>query len=173
MFPKTNPADADEWIRRLELVPHPEGGYFRETYRAPLRVTGAEGRVRNASTAIYFLLRRGQFSALHRISSDELWHFYAGGSLAVHAIFPDGTLSTWKLGMDIASGESPQCVVPAGAWFGAELVEDDPATDFALVGCTVAPGFEFHDFELANRADLISCFPRHAELIARLTHAPE
>jgi len=155
--------DAAYWIDRLGLQPHPEGGYFRETYRADQRVT-VDGLDRSASTAIYFLLERGQFSALHRIKSDEVWHFYDGSPLVISAILADGSLSTWRLGL--GNDALPQCVVPAGAWFGAEVID---AGDYALVGCTVAPGFEFVDFEMGDRAELTSSYPDRTDLISRLT----
>lgn len=152
-------------IRALELLPHPEGGWYRETYRSPLMVD-AGGAERSAATAIYFLLAGDHFSALHRIKSDEIWHFYAGSSLAVEGIHPDGSRQTWRVGPDLAAGDLPQAVVPAGAWFGAELIDKSA---YALVGCTVSPGFDFADFELAERSALLARFPQHAELIARLT----
>jgi predicted cupin superfamily sugar epimerase len=118
------------------------------------------------ATAIYFLLSGSQFSALHRIKSDEIWHFYAGSSLAVEAIHPDGTRQTWRVGVDLAAGDLPQAVVPAGAWFGAEMIDKRA---YALVGCTVSPGFDFADFELAERSALLARFPQHAGVILRLT----
>ena len=154
--------DASYWIKRLGLHPHPEGGYYRETYRAPLRVQ-AHGGNRSASTAIYFLLESGQFSSLHRIKSDEVWHFYAGSPLDISVIHPDGRLQAIRLG-----DGSFQDVVAGGCWFGAR-VDDEPGT-FALVGCTVAPGFDFSDFEMGGRADLISRFPQHLDIIRALTH---
>lgn len=147
---------AARWIRSLGLTPHPEGGHYRETYR------GAG----NVSTAIYFLLEGRQVSRLHRIRSDELWHLYAGGPLTVSAIAPAGTLTEFTLGGDLDAGQAPQGVVPAGHWFGAVLAAPDT---FALVGCTVAPGFDFADLELARREALLAAFPQHAALIERLT----
>jgi len=161
--PRMPTIDAKYWIDRLDLQPHPEGGYFRETYRADRRVD-VDGLDRSASTAIYFLLERGEFSALHRIKSDEVWHFYDGSPLLISAILTDGTPSTWRLGL--GDDAVPQCVVPAGAWFGAELVDGG---DFALVGCTVAPGFEFEDFEMGDRQDLLVSHPEHPDIIHRLT----
>lgn len=155
-----------EWIDRLGLSPHPEGGYYYERYRSRDVIPTDRGE-RSVCTAIYFLLEAGQFSALHRIKSDEIWHFYAGSSLLVSGILPDGSIKGWQIGLDIAAGEEPQCVVPAGTWFGAEVV--DP-TGWSLVGCTVAPGFDFADFELADRADLVRQFPQHEDLIIKLTH---
>lgn len=118
------------------------------------------------ATAIYFLLPGDQFSALHRLRSDEVWHFYAGSSLTLHIIDPQGCLTQKKLGTNPDKGESFQVVVEAGCWFGATV--DDPQ-GYALVGCTVAPGFEFEDFELGNRQQLLEQYPQHRELIERLT----
>src|SRR5215204_364905 len=128
---------AAEVIRLLELKPHPEGGHYRETFRDPRSVEG-----RAASTAIYFLLARGERSHWHRIDAVEVWHYYAGAALAL-LIARDGETSTIQLGSDLAAGERPQAAVPAGAWQAAESLGD-----WTLVGCTVAPGFEFTGFEL-------------------------
>jgi predicted cupin superfamily sugar epimerase len=161
----------DELIRKLELAPHPEGGWYRETYRAdetiaaealPGRFTGA----RSCSTAILFLLAQGEKSALHRIKSDELWHFHCGASLMIHMITPDGAYRCLRLGGDIMGGEVFQAVVPAGCWFGAEC---SGRGGYALVGCTVAPGFDFSDFEMGCRDTLLEQFPAHGEIIRRLT----
>jgi predicted cupin superfamily sugar epimerase len=163
--------DAATIIDRLKLAPHPEGGYFRETYRAsesvaasalPRRFNGE----RSISTAIYFLLEAGQRSHLHRIRSDEVWHFYAGDPLIVVEIDAAGTLTTTRLGSDLGAGAVFQHVVPAGSWFGATPAEDGR---FTLVGCTVAPGFDFADFELAERAALVAEYPGHQAWIRRLT----
>jgi len=165
--------NADFWIEKLGLVEHPEGGYFCETYRSsdrialdclPARFTGA----RLVSTAIYYLLKSGQCSALHRLRADELWHHYAGSSLTLHLIEVSGGLSELKLGPDPRRGERFQVVVPAGRWFGATV--DDPDS-FSLVGCTVAPGFSPEDFELGRRDALLAQYPQHAALIERLTRA--
>jgi predicted cupin superfamily sugar epimerase len=159
---------ADECIAGLGLEKHPEGGWFRQTYRAaetlpaealPSRVAGP----RALSTAICFLLRRGEVSALHRLRADEVWHFYAGSPITLHAIAPDGSLSHTTLGRDL----SFQAVVPAGHWFGA-TVEDERPDGFALVGCTVAPGFCYEDFELADPLRLVAQYPQHRELIETL-----
>ena len=165
--------DAQHWIEKLNLTPHPEGGYFRQTYRSnliikkedlPPNFTGP----RSASTAIYFLLDGENFSAFHRIRSDELWHFYAGDSLEIHVIDPDGTYSRLLLGNNPDAGQSFQAVVKAGCWFASRV--QNPKS-FALVGCTVAPGFDFEDFELAKRAELIRLFPQHKSLIEILTRS--
>lgn len=150
------------WVDTLGLAPHPEGGFYKETYRS----TARHGE-RSVSTAIYFLVTRGSFSALHRIRSDELWHFHAGSALDVEVIDPDGSWRTLHLGLDLARDERPQHVVPAGSWFGARL--RDASSSYALVSCTVAPGFDFADFELADRATLSALHPAHAAKIASLT----
>lgn len=158
-----------DWIKRLNLEPHPEGGYYKEVYRAgeeiskdalPARFSGS----RSFSTGIYFLLPKGNFSAFHKINQDELWHHYDGASLQVHIISEAGIYSTIRLGKDPDQGEMPMGVVPAGAYFAAE---SDGA--YSLVGCTVAPGFDFEDFDLPDQASLIGRFPEHTELIKRFT----
>ena len=161
-------ASKDELIRRFDLKPHPEGGFFSETYRSAQRVIREDGsaQTRSASTAIYYLLSDGAHSAWHRIKSDEVWHFYAGEPLNVHVLDENGTLVTHKLGNTLSHPNAVfQAVVPAGLWFAAECA--DPAT-FALAGCTVAPGFEFSEFELADVEALKAEHPQHAGLIARL-----
>jgi uncharacterized protein len=165
--------NAAYWIDTLKLEPHPEGGYFRQTYKAdlllpenslPAEFTGA----RAASTAIYFLLDKQNFSAFHRLCSDEIWHFYAGAPLVVHVIDPQGKYSTMSLGTDLESGQVPQAVVRAGCWFASHVAD---WKSFALVGCTVAPGFEFDDFEMADREQLARLHPQQREVIERLTRA--
>jgi len=155
----------------LALARHPEGGWYRETYRAPELIPAAAlparfGGARAFTTAIYFLLTPSEFSALHRIKSDELWHFYSGTALSVHVITPAGEHRTIRLGSDLAGGETFQASVPADSWFGAEV--SGPG-DYALVGCTVAPGFDFADFEMAGRAALLAAYPVHEKIIRRLT----
>jgi predicted cupin superfamily sugar epimerase len=166
-----NNRDAAYWIEHLGLLRHPEGGWFRETYRSAetIPLGGLPERFdeeRSISTAICFLLEQGDISALHRIKSDEVWHFYAGAPLKVHMISPGGERSMFLLGRDVAEGERLQAVVPAGCWFGAELAAGG---DYALVGCTVAPGFDFNDFEMADRNECMTMFPDHAEFVLRLT----
>ena len=162
--------NATHFINLLQLQPHPEGGFFKETYRAvenipatalPQRFTGE----RSFSTAIYYLLQRGERSVFHRIKSDECWHFYAGDTLLIHVIENDGNYCCIKLGKEISAGETFQYVVPANTWFAAE-----PALNsmFSLAGCTVAPGFDFADFEIAEKENLLSSFFRHADIINRL-----
>lgn len=155
---------AASWIAALGLEPHPEGGWYKETHRAGLTVALGDDR-RSASTAIYYCLEHGQCSRLHRIRSDEVWHLYAGTGLTVH-VFDARGYAALRLGLDLAAGERPQQVVRAGAWFGATV---DAPGGWALVGCTVAPGFEFADLEFADRAALTAAHPERAGLIARLT----
>lgn len=167
--------DAAAWIGALGLVPHPEGGFFRETWRAPEAV-GQEGLPprfpgpRALGTAIIYLLRAGDHSRLHRLHADEVWHLYDGGPLHLHVLEPGAGYRRLALGRDIVRGESPQCVVPHGAWFGAEPAE---GVAFVLAGCTVTPGFEYEDFELGERTALLTAFPAHHALVERLTAAKE
>lgn len=161
---------AADLIERLDLVQHPEGGWFRETYRSTEATHSCNlpqrfGGDRSFGTAIYFLLEKNDISALHRIKSDEVWHFYAGTTLIIHQITPQGEYSTVKLGTDLAAGETYQATIPAGSWFGAEVSGNG---DFSLVGCTVAPGFDFADFEMGCRDSLLEQFPGHDEIIKRL-----
>ncbi len=162
---------ANDWIEQLQLTPHVEGGAYRQTYRAPLILPKAAlppafSGDRAASTAIYFLLRAGEFSAFHRIAADEVWHFYDGDPLLVHEIRADGALVTHSVGADPGRGAHFQAVVTAGSWFAAEIASGGA---YALVGCTVAPGFDFADFALGKRDLLIGAFPQHAALITRLS----
>jgi predicted cupin superfamily sugar epimerase len=168
---KMNPAQTDALIKQYGLQPHPEGGFFAETYRSPGLIpetalpTGFAG-ARNFSTAIVFLLRENDFSALHRLGQDEVWHFYSGGPLRLIMISPDGKLSETILGQNNAAGELAQAVVPAGHWFGAR-----PATGsgFSFVGCTVAPGFDFADFELGKRSEFLALWPELERIILEFT----
>lgn len=153
------------WIEKLNLEPHPEGGFFRETYRSKSTTQTTEG-ARSHSTAIYFLLEKGNFSAFHRIKSDELWHFYAGDSLSIYVLHKTGKLEVIHLGADASQNQLPQAVVPADTWFASRVAGNGT---YSLVGCTVAPGFDFADFELAEREKLQRAFPAHAETIAALT----
>ena len=174
--------DAKYWIGQLGLYPHPEGGHFRQTYQSELRIDKAAlpqfSGSRAASTAIYFLLEGEEFSALHRLRSDERWHFYAGSVLEVHVIAPNGRHFTIELGNDAEAGQQFQAVVKAGCWFGAQVAQNPHVWQnrpelghppFVLVGCTVAPGFEFEDFEMGKRAELVRDYPQHRGVIERLT----
>ncbi len=171
-FPKYNLL-LTQIIKFLDLQPHPEGGFFKETYRSEGIInadnlgTNYQGE-RNYSTCIYFLLTSDTFSAFHRIHQDEIWHFYSGSPIHIHTISEDGIYTQTMLGSTIENGEIPQHVVAGGSWFGATVIRD---ADYALVGCTVAPGFDFLDFELASRDELINRFPQHNHIITRLTRS--
>ena len=160
---------ADYFKKHLQLQPHPEGGFFKETYRSAgiipsLSLPEFDGD-RTYSTAIYFLLQQGDFSAFHRIKSDECWHFYEGGTLVIHVIDNEGNYSCIRLGRKVDKGEVFQFVVPATCWFASEPT---PETEFVFVGCTVAPGFDFADFQMANAGALSKEYPQHESLIERL-----
>jgi uncharacterized protein len=161
-----NTPDAQDVIAALGLAPHPEGGFFRETFRAPAKVEAPFGKLtRSASTAIYFLLRAGDFSAFHVVRSDEVWHHYLGSSLELHTINDAGQHERVELGPDLRNGEQPQWVVPAATFQAARVIGDG----FALVGCTVAPGFDFADFSMPPRADLLARFPGLRDVIEPFT----
>jgi predicted cupin superfamily sugar epimerase len=165
---RSDSTTADAVIRLLDLAPHPEGGYFRETFRAaPLPFALPERGVRAASTAIYFLLQRADFSAFHRVRSDEAWHHYLGAPLELHLLDPSGATKL-VLGPSLERGERPQAVVRAGVYQAARLAEGSPG-EFTLVGCTVAPGFDFADFEMPPRSELVARFPEHRVLVEALT----
>ncbi|MCF8424250.1 MAG: cupin domain-containing protein [Bacteroidia bacterium] len=161
----------DTLVKELHLLPHPEGGYYKETYRS-------EGKIpqsylspnfngdRNMATGIYFLIEKGNFSALHKIKSDETWHFYYGDALEVVEIDANGNLNITKIGSTILKDETFQYTVKANTWFGSRVYNHG---NFSLVGCTVYPGFDFNDFELANRHLLIQLFPQHTKIITELT----
>jgi len=151
-------------VQALGLAPHPEGGFYRETFRAPLAVQAPQG-ARAASTAIYFLLPGGAFSALHRVRSDEVWHHYDGDPVELHMIDEAAVHVERRLGPELASGVEPQIVVPAGVWQAAVAT----GTRYALCGCTVAPGFDFADFEMPSREALTRAMPRLRDIIERLT----
>lgn len=157
-------------IQQYALQPHPEGGWYKETYKSseynsatslPERFGGS----RAFSTAIYFLLEQENFSAFHRIKSDECWHFYAGGSLLVYVIQQDGRLDIIQLGNDIEKEQVFQYVVPANCWFAGKPA---PGSAYCFVGCTVAPGFDFADFELADASILSGLYPEHESMIRQL-----
>ena len=158
----------EELIKKLSLVSHPEGGYFAEVYRSKGLVPGNDEHFptgRAFGTSIYFLLSGDDTSKFHRIKSDETWHFYEGSPIEIHMIFEDGTYQkkiVGKLNGEIAY----QFTVPAGCWFGASVSE---LNSYTLVGCTVAPGFDFKDFEMGDRDALLSKYPKHSEIIKKLT----
>ncbi len=160
---------AEIWKVKLGLRQHPEGGWFAEVYRSSGTISGEalpeHAGARPFMTSIYFMLTAGEVSRLHRLKSDEIWYHHAGGSLVVHQIDATGKYSNTILGQNVAAGENLQVIVPAGVWFGATLNDGDAT----LVSCAVAPGFDFADFELAERRSLIAVFPQHAALIESLT----
>jgi predicted cupin superfamily sugar epimerase len=159
---------ADQVIEELALVAHPEGGWFRESFRSTLSVGDAvHASEHAASTAIYFLLRQGEFSAFHWLNSDEVWHHYSGDVLELHVMDAKGGLQAVRVGTGLAHGERPQAVVPREHWQAARVAAG-PA-GFVLCGCTVAPGFEFSDFVMPPRAELVERFPQHTALITSLT----
>ena len=163
--------EAARLIDFLELEPHPEGGFYRETWRSGLTVSlagvsgGPEG-TRSFGTAIYYLLSGGEVSRLHRLKSDEIFHLYAGGPLAIHLLEETCGYRKIMLGNDLEAGQVFQATVPAGCWFGASLPEKE---SFALVGCTLAPGFDFNDVEMGDRGRRLAAFPSHENIIRLLT----
>ena len=162
---------AADVIRLLDLQPHPvEGGYFRQTYRStavlPKSVLPDHPGDRPVSTAIYYLLKPGHVSELHVLPGDEVFHFYLGSPVTMLQLWPDGSGRKVILGPDLSAGQVPQLIVPGGVWQGTRL-HDDGA--FALLGCTVAPGFDFADYRNGTRAELTAKWPAFAEEIARLT----
>jgi len=171
---KTDQEVIRELIERLDLTPLPgEGGWFRQTYRSGESIPGAALPARYASerslaTAILYLITRESFSALHRLLSDETFHFYLGQPVEMLKLLPDGSSGLIRLGQDFTSGQVVQTTVPRGVWQGARLMEGG---SWALLGATVAPGFEYEDLELGRREELAARYPDRAELIARLTRA--
>ncbi len=163
--------NANQIIAALGLQPHPEGGYFAETYRAEEEISReAIGSYysgpRPVSTAIYYLLTPDTFSEMHRLKSDEVFHFYAGSPVQMHRLWPDGAGDVVTIGTDLSAGMHPQIVVPKGVWQGSRLLLGG---DFALLGCTVAPGFDYSDYESGKRDDLLYHYPEFEDMIRALT----
>ncbi len=157
------------WIKQLRLQQHIEGGWYSEVYRSSQLVHARSLPTdRAAATHIYFLLQEGEFSAFHRIRADEIWHFYQGDPLIITELQPDGTLIDHLLGNEPEKGEQLCCVIKAGNWFGSRVKEGG---SYGLAGCTVAPGFDFADLELAQRDQLLAEYPQHAMIIRSLTHS--
>ncbi len=162
---------ANEWIEKLKLIPHPEGGYFNEVYRSEEKIkrSGLPQRYeaeRNMGTSIYFLLESGQKSFLHKLQSDETWHFYYGCPLKLYIILPNGKRRKIMLGNNIYNGEVLQYTIPKFSWFGAKPKESD---SYSLIGCSVYPGFDFEDFELGEREELLKLYPEYENIIKQLT----
>lgn len=159
----------EDWIEKLGLVKHPEGGFYKEVYRSSVAIPKTAlpdyfGGDRVFSTSIYYLLRAGDRSLFHRIKSDEIWHFYDGEPLEIVAISTEGNLRRQTLGLHPESGYLPQLLIPAGQWFAAHSLGA-----YSLVGCTVSPGFDFADFELADRNALLAQFHLHRKVINQFT----
>ena len=163
--------DADYWIQKLSLSQHPEGGYFKETFIAS-DIINTDNLQRNykgprkAYTTIYFLLRSNQISLLHRLKSDELLNYHFGSPLTIHIIDPNGNYCEKKLGLNPDNGESFHIIIKAGCWFGSTV---DEKNSYSLIGCFVSPGFDYIDFELAEREELIKKYPEHSSIIKKLT----
>lgn len=161
---------AKYFVEKLQMTPHPEGGYFKECYAGVDMISSKELSVdyedtRKLWTSIYFLLEDGEVSNFHRLKSDEMWYYQAGSPLTIYMITPEGKLVTQKLGLNITEGEMPQFLVPKGYIFGSAMNEEG----YALVGYMVAPGFEFRDFELFQRSDLLEKYPQYQKEIVKLT----
>jgi len=161
-----NTYTAEYWIGKLQLIKHPEGGYYKETYRASETITLHDERRRNTSTAIYYLLSGNDKSHFHRISSDEIWVYHHGEPIEIVVLEKDGTISTKVLGKNLHEGEDLQIVIPANTWFGAKLKNSN---GYSLVSCIVAPGFDFKDFVLADRGELVQQFPNCKAVIEKFT----
>ncbi|WP_324282412.1 cupin domain-containing protein [Cyanobacterium aponinum UTEX 3221] len=164
--------NAQYWIDKLDLQKHPEGGYYRENYRCLDMVNNDNflskyNGARNASTAIYYLLLNDEFSAFHLLKSDEIFHFYSGSSLDVHIINSQGDYQLIKLGNNPEENEVLQLVIPQNSWFAAAVSQPN---SYSLIGCTVAPGFDFNDFTLGKKEDLLKIFPQHQTIIERFTY---
>ncbi|MFB5087513.1 cupin domain-containing protein [Psychrobacillus sp. PGGUH221] len=154
--------DAEYYIKQLGLEPHPEGGYFKSTFASEESVSS-----RKLYTSIYFLLGADDVSHFHRLKSDELWYFHGGSSLLVHVIDEDGNYVEHRVGLDIENGETPQVLVPKNSIFGSSVMENG---SFSLVGCMVAPGFEYEDFELFTQSELLDKYPQHEQIIRKLAY---
>ncbi|WP_045905719.1 cupin domain-containing protein [Clostridium botulinum] len=164
--------DANYFIEKLDMIAHPEGGYYKESFISAENITDSDltttfGDKRILWTSIYFLLRNGEVSNFHRLKSDEMWYYHSGSPLTIYMITPKGELITEQLGLDIEKGEKPQVLVPKNYIFGSAMNNKG----YALVGCMVSPGFEFRDFELFERDTLLNLYPKYKETIEKLTRA--
>ena len=159
---------AEYFIKSLNMTAHPEGGYFKESFISPSKLAPNTLHINEERllwTSIYFLLRTGEVSNFHRLKSDEMWYFHAGESLTIYMISPSGELIEKQLGLNIEKGETPQVLVPKDYIFGSAMNNEG----FSLVGCMVSPGFNFKDFELFERKDLLEKYPNYREVIEKLT----
>lgn len=175
LFLRGNMQTSQYWIEHLRLQPHPEGGFFREVYRSSdtIAADGLPARFggrRSVATSIIYLLQRDQRSVFHRIKSDETWHFYAGAPLELFQLDERCVDEVQRIiiGRHVHAGEQIQWTVPAEVWFGGRPLSQG-TEDYSLLGCTVSPGFDFADFEMADRTSLMKLFPKHSELIRSLT----
>ena len=162
----------EEIIKSLDLLPHPEGGYYKETYRSLGNINTNSLDVsyngkRNYSTCIYFLLTSDGFSAFHKIKQDEIWHFHEGSPIKLHTISEQGIHQEYMIGTDFSKEQKPQLVVKGNHWFAASINEEN---SYALVSCTVSPGFDFSDFILPSRSELVAKFPQYEKIITNYTH---
>lgn len=162
---------AEYFIEKLGLESHVEGGYFKRSYYSYENITSKELSIKYEGerilwTSIYFMLMDGEVSNFHRLKSDEMWYYHAGSPLTIYMISPQGELSTFQLGLNIENGELPQILVPKDYIFGSAMNN----SGFSLVGCMVSPGFDFKDFELFERQELLSKYPQHSEIIHKLTN---
>ena len=157
--------NAEYFIKHLNLLPHPEGGYYRQTCQSDENVSfdRFDGS-RLLWTSIYFLLRDGEISHFHRLLSDELWYYHGDSALSIYIIDADGKLQIRQLGLNVDNGEEPQILVPRGTIFGSKM--NNPG--FSLVGCMVSPGFDFHDFEMLKKVDMLRDYPQYAEIIEEM-----
>ncbi|MBS3946326.1 MAG: cupin domain-containing protein [Melioribacter sp.] len=165
----------EEIIKRIELIPHPEGGYYREVYRSEENIISNQlpdryNSKRSFSTSIYYMLVKEQISVFHKLKSDEIWHFYHSSPLHIHLLDAKSGYKKLKLGNNLIAVEIPQFVIPKGTFFAAEVVDKK---SFTLIGCTVSPGFEFADFEFGIADQLLKQFPQQKELIIRLSKKDE
>ncbi|OAB47427.1 cupin domain-containing protein [Paenibacillus antarcticus] len=164
--------DAQYYVSKLELDPHPEGGYYKRVFESEEQTSDKELTVefegmRKLYTSIYFLLGSKDISHFHRLKSDELWYYHAGSPLTVHLIDEHGEYKEYKLGTDLDNGEVPQVRVPKNSIFGSSVMDEDT---FSLVGCMVSPGFEFRDFELFTQDELLSQYPQYKDVIMKLAY---
>ncbi len=159
----------DYWVKNLEMSAHPEGGYYSVEYVSPHKISDNELEIsfkgqRALASSIYFLIEEGNVSNFHRLTSDEIWYYHDGEPLTVAVITPSGEYISYEIGLDFEKGQRPQVLVPAGSIFGSY-----PTKDYSLVSCMVSYAFEFEDFELFKRDDLVKMYPEHVEIINKLT----
>lgn len=159
--------NAEYWIEHLAMIPHTEGGYFKEMLRSEGELVTEHANKRAYYTSIHFLLRAGNPSHFHRLQSDEVWYFHTGDSLNIHIIHPNGKYEKVKLGLNVEHGEVLQAVVPKGAIFGSDV---DEGADYSLVSCMVSPGFDYRDFELFTQHELLKDYPKHEQIIKKLAY---